>query len=88
LTLTSSSRTVAEDPFGAVGLVPGSADRQLGGAMGADVPGGDLVGGDQREFDLLGRDRREEQRSTGPSTMDATTRRQVRLCPLLVVWHW
>ena len=41
-----------EGAFGAVGVVAGAFDGELGGAAEAVVPVGDLVGGGQRERDL------------------------------------
>jgi hypothetical protein len=43
-----------EGPFGAVGVVAGAFDGQLGGAAGAVPASGDLVGGGEGEGDLFG----------------------------------
>ena len=43
-----------EGAFGAVGLVAGAFDGELGGPADPLMPVGDLVGGGQRERDLVG----------------------------------
>jgi hypothetical protein len=53
---------VAEGSLGAVGLVAGLLHRQLGGAVAAGVPLGDLLGCGHRQPDLLGCDGVQEQR--------------------------
>jgi len=45
-----------EGAFGAVGLVAGAFDSQLGGACRAGVAGGDLVGGREGQGELIGLD--------------------------------
>ena len=42
-----------EGSFGAVGLVAGAFDSELGGATEPVVPVGDLIGGSEGEFDLV-----------------------------------
>src|SRR4029077_11318990 len=43
-----------EGAFGAVGLVTGAFDGELGGPPDPPMPVGDLVGGGQRQIDLVG----------------------------------
>ena len=77
-----------EGPFGAVGVVAGAFDGQLGGAAGAGAAVGDLVGGGERERDLVGVQR--GQQPLGDDVVDraALTERQVGVaCWSLREWH-
>ena len=66
-----------EGAFGAVGLVAGTLDGELGGATEAVVSVGDRVGGGQRQRDLGGFSAASSRSATASSTVAAAIERHV-----------